>query len=77
MVQIIGVIILSLIIIYLEIPSLIKNKAFRELSIFLTLLLAANVISAIHLLDITIPNPMDTIATIYKPLNDFFSKLLE
>ncbi|WP_162879128.1 hypothetical protein [Paraliobacillus quinghaiensis] len=62
---------------YVEIPSLLKQKAFKDLAAFITILLIAIVLSTIHFLDITIPTPMDAIETIYKPLSNFFASLLK
>lgn len=68
MLSVIGVLITCLIAIRLFVPSLIKNKHFRELYIFLVLLMVSTVTLVLDGFGIQIPNPFKVIEFIFKPI---------
>lgn len=50
-----------LIILIIEAPKLIRNKFWKELIVFLSLLLLAFALTVLHILDVKIPNPLNGI----------------
>ena len=65
------------IIIAIEVPSLLKQKEKKELWIFSILLLVAIGLSIAQSLRVTLPNPLDWIAYVYKPLSELVFGWLE
>lgn len=66
----IGIVLVALLIIRLEVPSLKRKGLKREMWSFFALLLFGTGISVLHVLKIHLPSPHDWIAFIYKPLSD-------
>ncbi|MFU2017627.1 hypothetical protein ACM6Q7_21615 [Peribacillus butanolivorans] len=64
-------------IIAIDVPSLLRKKLKKELWIFSVLLLFGTALSISQALNIKIPNPLDWITAIYKPLSDMIEKLLK
>ncbi|WP_017381638.1 hypothetical protein [Paenisporosarcina sp. TG-14] len=62
---------------YFEVPPLLKEKQKKDLVVFSILLIIGVVLSIFWALDKQIPNPLDFITFILKPLNDFISQLVE
>ncbi|AXN38550.1 hypothetical protein ACFTQL_22590 [Peribacillus butanolivorans] len=71
------ILILVAIIIAIDVPSLLRKKLKKELWIFSVLLLFGTALSISQALNIKIPNPLDWITAIYKPLSDMIEKLLK
>ncbi|KRF67090.1 hypothetical protein ASG99_17095 [Bacillus sp. Soil768D1] len=71
------ILILVAIIIAIDVPSLLRKKLKKELWIFSVLLLFGTALSIAQALNIKIPNPLDWITAIYKPLSDMIEKLLK
>ncbi|MGG0288157.1 hypothetical protein ABEY41_24260 [Peribacillus butanolivorans] len=71
------ILILVAIIIAIDVPSLLRKKLKKELWIFSVLLLFGTALSIAQALNIKIPNPLDWITAIYKPLSDIIEKLLK
>lgn len=57
-----------LLMIWLEVPRLVVQKKWRDLTAFTCLLLLAVVYSYGIILDLPLPNPTDLIVTIFEPL---------
>ncbi|WP_408007522.1 hypothetical protein ACJROX_22950 [Pseudalkalibacillus sp. A8] len=72
-----GILLVAILIIVLEVPPLWKKKQKKELWVFSLLLLFGVGLSIAESLDLNIPNPLDWIATIYKPLSDLIMSLLK
>lgn len=72
---IIGTVFTGAIISYFEIPQLFKNKCWREISVFILLLLVGMTLSILLIKDVTIPNPLDWITNIYNPFTSFMERL--
>lgn len=64
-------------IVMLEVPALLKKKEKKELTIFTILLTFGIVLSILFALGKHIPNPLDFITFILKPLSDLISQLVE
>lgn len=52
-----------------EVPRMIRDKLFKELTIYSICLLLGSAIFILRSLDIKIPNPSDLIIWIYSPLS--------
>ncbi|MFE4241182.1 hypothetical protein [Peribacillus butanolivorans] len=71
------ILVIVAIIIAIDVPSLLRKKLKKELWIFSVLLLFGTALSIAQALNIKIPNPLDWITAIYKPLSDMIEKLLK
>ncbi|MFD4931328.1 hypothetical protein ACFWMS_20820 [Peribacillus butanolivorans] len=71
------ILVIVAIIIAIDVPSLLRKKLKKELWIFSVLLLFGTALSIAQALNIKIPNPLDGITAIYKPLSDMIEKLLK
>lgn len=74
---IVGILAVAILVIYIEVPSLLKKKQTKELWVFSVLLFIGVVLSILESLQIELPNPLDAITFIYKPFSDFIFGLLE
>ncbi|MFE0507921.1 hypothetical protein ACWF7H_26790 [Peribacillus butanolivorans] len=72
-----GILVIVAIIIAIDAPSLLRKKLKKELWIFSILLLFGTALSIAQALNIKIPNPLDWITAIYKPLSDMIEKVLK
>jgi hypothetical protein len=57
--------------ILLEVPGLVKKKAWRELAAFSFFLLLGFALALPQVLGLKTPNPNDAITTIFKPLSEW------
>lgn len=60
-----------LLIIALEVPGLVKKKAWRELAAFSFFLLLGFALSLIQVLGFRAPNPNNAIEALFKPLSEW------
>ncbi|MBM7585626.1 glucan phosphoethanolaminetransferase (alkaline phosphatase superfamily) [Bacillus pakistanensis] len=65
-----GILLVTILIFAFEVPPLWKKKKKKELIVFSFLLLFGTGLSIAKSLDIKIPNPLDFITFIYKPISD-------
>lgn len=72
----IGTVFTGAVISYFELPQLIKNKCWREISIYILLLLVGMTLSILLIKNITIPNPLDWITIFYDPFTSFMERFL-
>ncbi|MDQ8735187.1 hypothetical protein [Paenibacillus sp. LHD-38] len=77
MLAIAGILTVSIAIAILEVPALRKKKWKKELWVFSVLLLIGAGLSIAQSLHVKIPNPLDWISFIYKPLSDSLTRLLK
>lgn len=77
MLAIIGIIAVAAVIAYLEVPPLLKKNWKKELGVFVFLLLFGTGLSIAQALDVDIPNPMDWISMVYKPMSDGIDQVLK
>ncbi|ASS96716.1 hypothetical protein [Peribacillus simplex] len=77
MVAVAGILVIVAVIIAIDVPPLMRKKLKKELWIFYILLLFGTALSIAQALNIKIPNPLDWITAIYKPLSDIIEKLLK
>jgi len=71
-----GIVSAAILIFMAEAPSLLKNKAKRELWVFSVLLVIGVGLSITRGLNVSIPNPLDVLIIVYKPLSDLLTSLL-
>ncbi|GLB62117.1 hypothetical protein [Cytobacillus sp. NCCP-133] len=71
-----GILLVTIMIMVLEVPPLLKKRQKKELGVFSLLLLSGSWLSIAKGLDLNIPNPFDWIAAIFKPLSDLIMTLL-
>lgn len=73
---IIGILAASAIIACIEVPSLLNKKMIKELFAFAALLLLGTGLSIAQSARVSIPNPLDWIAAVYRPMSDAILSLL-
>lgn len=61
----------------METPYLIKKRMIKELLFFAVILLIGVILSILQALKIPIPNPLDWIIAIFKPIGDIVLGMLE
>ncbi|HEK9100989.1 hypothetical protein KFD70_09585 [Bacillus pfraonensis] len=71
-----GIFVIVAAIIAIDVPFLLKEKLKGELWLFSILLLLGTSLSVAKALNIKIPNPLDWITAIYKPLYYVIEELL-
>ncbi|KGR80065.1 hypothetical protein [Ureibacillus manganicus] len=72
MMKVIGILLIATIILMIEVPQLMEKKHKKELLVFSIILAIGVGLSIAQALGKTIPNPMDLLNLVYKPINDFF-----
>ncbi|MCM3676123.1 hypothetical protein M3699_20215 [Peribacillus simplex] len=77
MVAVAGILVIVAVIIAIDVPHLLRKKLKKELWIFSILLLFGTALSIAQAQKIKIPNPLDWITAIYKPLSDMIETLLK
>ncbi|MEN1937173.1 hypothetical protein AAIE21_16725 [Paenibacillus sp. 102] len=71
-----GIFVIVAVIIAIDVPFLLKEKLKGELWVFSILLLFGTTLSVAQAFNIKIPNPLDWITAIYKPLYYVIDELL-
>ncbi|MEC0276126.1 hypothetical protein [Peribacillus frigoritolerans] len=74
MVAVAGILVIVAVIIAIDVPHLLREKLKKELWVFSILLLFGTVLSIAQALNIKIPNPLDWVTAIFKPLSDIIEK---
>lgn len=74
---ILAVIAAAVVIIFIDVPALLNQKRKKELRMFGVLLLCGVGLSIAEALDWYMPNPLDWIAVMYKPLSDLLYGMLK
>ncbi|OIK08425.1 hypothetical protein BIV60_26380 [Bacillus sp. MUM 116] len=72
-----GTIVAAIMMVVFEIPNLRKKKLTKELWVFSFLMLIAVGLGIAQSLGLKIPNPLNGITIVFKPLSDFIYGLLE
>ncbi|WP_332455462.1 hypothetical protein [Domibacillus aminovorans] len=71
-----GILVIVAVIIAINVPPLLRKKLKKELWIFFIFLLFGTILSIAQAMNIKIPNPLEWITAIFKPLSDMVEKLL-
>ncbi|MFN2747453.1 MULTISPECIES: hypothetical protein [Bacillus] len=77
MLVVLGIPLIAGLIILLELPTLWKKKQKKEIWVFSLLLALAVALCITEGLGVELPNPLDWLAVIYKPLGDAIMTLLQ
>ncbi len=72
-----GILAVTIAIIIIEVPSLRRRQLRKELWVFSIMLLFGVGLSIAKSLQVKIPNPVDWIIVVYKPLSDALLGLLK
>ena len=65
-----GILLVAAVIIFVEVPPLLEKKQKKELIIFTIILIIGVTLSILRSFGINIPNPLDLLTFIFKPIND-------
>lgn len=65
------ILVIAIIIIFIEVPSLLERKLKRELKAFFIILFFAVILSSAKALNMNIPNPSEWLTKLYNPINNF------
>ena len=77
MIKSIGILLIAAAILWVEVPPLLEKKYKKELLVFSILLAIGVGISIPQGFGKPIPNPMDLLTFVFKPLNDVIDLLLK
>jgi hypothetical protein len=72
-----GILIVSILMGFYELPSLIGKKLYKESFIFCCLLSTGTFVTMLLVLGVPIPNPLDWIIMFIRPLSNFIDYLLK
>jgi hypothetical protein len=72
-----GIVVAGTLIVYLDVPYLARKKLFKELFFFSALLSFGVTISILQSLRIRLPNPLDWITVLFKPISDTLFGMLK
>ena len=72
-----AIVVTASLMVILEVPPLLKAKLKRELWLFSILLLLGTLLSIAKYLQIPIPNPLDMLYVIFKPMSDLLISFLK
>lgn len=67
----------SSILCYIELPEMLRNKSYKELWCFMSLLLSGTVLAVLKALEVPLSNPSDWIAYVYSPLSELLKDILK
>lgn len=74
MLKTIGILIIAAVMVISEVPPLVEQKQKKEVIIYSILLFLGIVLSILVALGVTVPNPLDFISYVLKPLTKLISK---
>lgn len=77
MIKSLAIVLVASVIFLIEVPSLVKKKQKKEIVVYSILLLIGVGLNITYAIGKTIPNPLDFITFMLKPLSDFISQLVE
>ncbi|MEW9674212.1 hypothetical protein [Ammoniphilus sp. 3BR4] len=72
-----GIVVIGVIMMFIEVPSLLKKKQRRDLWVFSILLLFGVGLNILEQQDVNIPNPFEGITAIFQPYSDVISGLFK
>ncbi|NBI30878.1 hypothetical protein [Chengkuizengella marina] len=75
--KVVGILIVVALIAYFEISPMAKKKEIKDLWVFSFLLLIGTVLSIMLAIGVTIPNPLDGLTKVLKPVTNFILGLLD
>lgn len=72
----VGIIIIGMIMAWIELPNLFKEKAIKEIIVFSLLLISGIILSILVILRIELPNPLDLLLMIFAPISKWIESIL-
>lgn len=72
MLKVIGILLIAAVILWMEVPPLLEKKDKKELVVFSILLMIGVGLSMALGLGKAIPNPLDLLTFVFKPIHDVF-----
>ncbi|BAU26707.1 hypothetical protein DFP93_11853 [Aneurinibacillus soli] len=75
--SIFGIVLVAGTMVFIEVPALVRKKQKKELWVFFLFLILGTGLSIAQLLRMRIPNPLDWLTSIYKPLSDVIDNVLK
>ncbi|WP_277584404.1 hypothetical protein [Psychrobacillus antarcticus] len=70
----VGIILVAAVVVFIEVPTLMEKKYKKELVVFSILLAIGVCLGIAHSFGKSIPNPIDLLTFIYKPLHDALTR---
>lgn len=71
--SVIGLIAAAAAIAAIETPAMVRSKSGKDLAVFIVLLAFALTIGILHALRLPVPNPIQPIITLFKPIGSWLS----
>lgn len=71
-----GIVLVSILVALFEIPKLIKEKAKKEIIVFCFFLINGTLLSILYALRVKLPNPVDWIIVVFKPISVWIERML-
>lgn len=75
--SIVGIVVIGVIIMFIEVPSLLKKNHRKDLWVFSTLLLLGIVLNISEQLEVSIPNPFEGITAIFQLYSKVISEIFK
>ncbi|GAB6180502.1 hypothetical protein JCM14036_18210 [Desulfotomaculum defluvii] len=76
MLEVIALTIIFALILYLQLPSIIKRNNIREIGAYSSLMLIGIIYTYGYVLDIELPNPTHAVDFVFRPVTELLNKLL-
>jgi len=73
---VVGIIVTAAAIAFIEAPRLARDSMYKELVVFAALLAVGLAVSVMNALRITLPNPLDAIGIVFKPIGKMLFGML-
>jgi hypothetical protein len=70
------IILISLILIVIDVPSLVRNKKVKDLLFFFTILILGVVLNIFNVLHINVPSPVYLLRIVFGPVSDWIEVML-
>ncbi|MEI7026509.1 hypothetical protein [Paenibacillus sp. y28] len=74
---ILGIVTVTIGIAVMEGPSLWRKQYYRDFAVFSFLLLCGAILSILQAAHVALPNPIDAVIWLFKPVSDMFTELLQ
>ena len=74
-VTILAVLVFAIILSFIEVPKMLRNKSYREFWSFSILLLLGVALTILKSLDVPLSNPSDWVAWVFSPLSDLIKPI--
>lgn len=72
-----GIVVAGGLIAFTEVPYLVSNRLIKELVLFSVILFFGEIVGILQSLRFRLPNPLDLITAIYKPISDILFGMLK